>query len=182
MHRKALLSQLQLYRPYADADRAAFQEILDFVSNNPGCFDRTLLAGHITGSSWIVNPDRTKALLTHHAKLGMWLQMGGHCDGDSDVLAVACKEAVEESGLALVRVVNDSIFDLDVHPIPAHNDIPAHRHYDVRYLLEADDSLPLIVSAESKEIRWVNNSELERFTTEPSMIRMRAKAAAMFGS
>lgn len=179
MHRKALLSQLQLYRPYADADRSALHEILAFVSSNSNCFDRTLLAGHITGSSWIVNPQRNKVLLTHHAKLGMWLQMGGHCDGDGDVLAVACKEAAEESGLAAVRVVTDSIFDLDVHPIPAHKDIPAHRHYDVRYLLEADDSLPLIVSAESKEIRWVNNSELEQFTTEPSMIRMRAKAAAM---
>lgn len=179
MHRKALLSQLQLYRPYADADRAALQEILAFVSSNSNCFERTFLAGHVTGSSWIVNPQRTKVLLTHHAKLGMWLQMGGHCDGDSDVLAVACKEAAEESGLAAVRVVTDSIFDLDVHPIPAHKDIPGHRHYDVRYLLQADDSLPLIVSAESKEIRWVNNSELEHFTTEPSMIRMRAKAAAM---
>ena len=72
-----------------------------------------------------------RVLLAHHRKLGRWLQPGGHSDGDPDTLAVALREAREESGLD-VQALDDAIFDLDLHRIPARDREPAHLHFDVR--------------------------------------------------
>ena len=83
---------------------------LDFVRAHPDCLARTCAPGHLTGSAWIVSPDRRRTLLTHHRKLGKWLQLGGHADGDADLLAVALREAREESGLRGLRVVDASLF------------------------------------------------------------------------
>lgn len=59
-------------------------------------FLESLAKGHITGSAWVVNGDGTEGLLTHHRKLDCWLQLGGHADGESDVLVVAIKEAEDK--------------------------------------------------------------------------------------
>ena len=93
--------------------------------------------GHITGSAWVVDIAGNRVLLADHAKLGRWLQPGGHSDGDPDTLAVALREAREESGLD-VRALDDAIFDIDVHRIPARGDEPAHLHFDVRFLVQAE--------------------------------------------
>src|SRR5215510_11521790 len=90
-----------------------------FVAANPNCFERSLQIGHVTGSAWIVDLDRTHALLTHHRKLNKWLQLGGHADGDPDILRVALREAREESNLDAIRPVSENIFDVDIHVIPA---------------------------------------------------------------
>jgi len=138
---------------------------------------------HITASAWIVNPARTKALLTHHAKLGIWVQLGGHTDEGEDWTEAALREAREESGLANLRLVQTGLFDLDIHPIPARNSggqtTPAHDHYDLRFLVEADDALPLVVSDESHALAWVPLDRLEDYTTEESQLRMRFKTPKM---
>ncbi|MGJ8634551.1 MAG: NUDIX hydrolase [Luteolibacter sp.] len=130
------------------------------------------MAGHITGSAWVVSEDGSEVLLTHHRKLGCWLQLGGHADGESDVFAVALKEAEEESGLKSFRAVGEGIFDLDIHPIPARKNEPEHLHYDIRYVLRAEGSHDYVVSDESHDLRWVKPEEVKHLTTEPSMMRM----------
>jgi 8-oxo-dGTP pyrophosphatase MutT (NUDIX family) len=92
--------------------------------------------------------DADKILLIHHRKLNKWLQPGGHCDGDTDTLAVAIKEVEEETGV-VIKPNDQVIIDLDIHRIPERKGIPAHDHYDVRYLLEADSSLPLLQNHET---------------------------------
>lgn len=111
----------------------------------------------------------------HHAKLNRWLQPGGHADGDENVLRVALKEAEEETGLRKLIVVQMGIFDIDVHRIPERKDFPAHDHYDVRYLLEADDQEAVIVSEESHDVRWIALSELEQYNTERAILRLKEK-------
>ncbi len=143
-----------------------------FVWAHENCFDRSLLVGHVTGSAWIVDLDRTHVLLTHHRKLDKWLQLGGHADGDSDVLRVALREAREESGLTSVRPVRESIFDVDIHLIPARKTEPEHFHYDVRYALEADRGEALRMSDESHDLRWVRVDEVAVLTQEESVLRM----------
>lgn len=143
-----------------------------FVGAYENCFERSLLVGHVTGSAWIVDLDRTHVLLTHHRKLDKWLQLGGHADGDSDVLRVAMREACEESGLASVRPVRESIFDVDIHLIPARKTEPEHFHYDVRYALEADRAEALRMSDESHDLRWVRVDEVAGLTQEESVLRM----------
>jgi 8-oxo-dGTP pyrophosphatase MutT (NUDIX family) len=147
----------------------------DFVSANPACFDRTLSIGHVTGSAWIVSADRRHALLTHHRKLDMWVQLGGHSDGDPDTCAVATREALEESGLASIVLASPSIFDVDVHRIPERGAEPAHFHYDIRYLFEASRDEPFVVSEESLALAWVEIGKLVELGVDESVLRMAAK-------
>ena len=136
---------------------------------------------HITASTWIVNPGRTRVLLTHHAKLHRWVQLGGHTDEGEDWRAAALREAWEESGLTELRLVQTSLFDLDIHQIPARKATetnpftPAHDHYDLRYLVEADDGVKLTVSEESHDLAWVELPRLGEFTNEESQHRMARK-------
>lgn len=130
---------------------------------------------HITASAWIVNPGRTRVLLTHHAKLGIWVQLGGHTDEGEDWASAALREAVEESGLSSLRLVDPGLFDLDIHEIPARPDTPGHLHFDLRFLVEADDSSALTVSSESRDLAWVALADLGHYTREVSQHRMAAK-------
>jgi 8-oxo-dGTP pyrophosphatase MutT (NUDIX family) len=81
-------------------DEAAYvRRAIEYIENNPDCFEREHGPVHVTGSAWVVNPDRSCVLLVHHGKLHEWYQPGGHADGDPDVLRVALREATEESGV-----------------------------------------------------------------------------------
>ncbi len=172
MHRKLLLDQLADYQVAHPTEAETVQSFIEFVQSQTECFERTLPIGHITGSAWIVTPDGSVVLLTHHRKLDRWLQLGGHADGDPDVIAVALKEAQEESGLEEFELVGDGIFDLDIHPIPARKNEPEHLHYDVRYVFRAIGQTDFTVSEESHDLRWVPIGEVQTLTTEESMLRM----------
>lgn len=167
-------SQLDSYRTSDDAERTMVEATRSFVRQFSNCFERSLSCGHITGSSWIVDRSRQFVLLTHHQKLDRWLQLGGHCDGDADVLRVALREAREESGLQGIRPISAAIFDIDVHPIPARGQEPAHLHYDIRFLLEANRSEQLRLSDESKALAWVSIDSIPDLGNE-SLTRMARK-------
>ena len=147
-------------------------ETIRFVEEHADCLMRSQLSGHLTGSAWIVNAARTQTLLTHHRKLDKWLQLGGHADGDPDLLAVAMREAREESGLTSVTPLSGEIFDVDRHLIPERKNEPEHYHYDLRFLFEADGDEPLVVTNESKDLAWVELAEVARLNPEESMLRM----------
>ncbi|MCW5579800.1 MAG: NUDIX hydrolase [Luteimonas sp.] len=135
----------------AQADTAA--EFTDLLGDPQDPFLRQRLAGHFTASAWLLDRSRTRVLLTHHRKLGIWVQLGGHADGDRDLARVALREAEEESGLAGLRV-EPAIFDLDRHWIPERRDVPGHWHYDVRHVVHAGDSEDFVVSEESHALAW----------------------------
>jgi 8-oxo-dGTP pyrophosphatase MutT (NUDIX family) len=126
---------------------------MEFLDSHAAVFERSHRVGHFTGSAWLVSADGRRVLLTHHRKLGAWLQLGGHADGDADLARVALREAGEESGLAGLRV-EAGIFDLDRHRIPARADEPAHWHYDVRYVVRSGADERFAVSAESRALAW----------------------------
>ena len=180
MHtRSTLLEELRAYLP-SDAREAAMRErLIAFVTAHADAFARALQIGHVTASAWIVDPARTRALLTHHRKLGRWLQLGGHADGDPDVRRAALREAREESGLASLRFLRDEIYDLDVHPIPARAGEPAHDHYDVRFAFEADPAEPLVVSTESKELAWIPLGALAGYGADASVLRLARKTVGL---
>ena len=173
MHRRKLLEGLRVYLQANPGELEVVDRFDSFISDNVDCFDRSNLEGHVTGSAWLVSPDGRQALLTHHKKLDRWLQLGGHSDGEPDTLLVSQREAEEESGLK-VQPLDESIFDIDIHEIPARADEPHHLHFDVRFLFRALD-LSFVVSSESHDLRWVDLLNIEKFSDEWSVIRMRDK-------
>ncbi len=153
-------------------EAAMLAEYFPFIAAHPDCLWRTCLDGHLTASAWIVDATRTRTLLTHHRKLDRWIQLGGHVDGEADLVAAALREAQEESGLARLRLVSPEIFDVDRHRIPARSAEPEHWHFDVRFLIEADPAEPLAISDESKDLAWVRLEEVARLNSEESLLRM----------
>jgi 8-oxo-dGTP pyrophosphatase MutT (NUDIX family) len=139
-----------------EADSQHFVAFLDLGAQG---FVRENLEGHFTGSAWLVSADGERVLLTHHRKLGRWLQLGGHADGDMDLSRVALREAEEESGLDGLSVEAEP-FDLDRHRIPARGGEPEHWHYDVRYVVRAGADERFAVSEESHALAWRSIREM----------------------
>ncbi|MFP6660030.1 MAG: NUDIX hydrolase [Myxococcota bacterium] len=186
MHRQALLTQLDDYRRRTPTEAALVERYARFVREHSDCFLRSCLPGHVTASAWIVCPRTDRFLLTHHRKLGRWLQLGGHADGDPDVQQVALREAREESGLETLEFCaaadGSLLLDLDVHRIPARSGEPAHEHFDARFLLLADSSESLQLSEESHDLRWNSQGpEANALLEEESLQRMMRKADARRG-
>ena len=145
---------------------AAFDALQqEHVAGRCNAYVRARLAGHFTASAWLVDAAGQCVLLTHHRKLDRWLQLGGHADGECDLRAVALKEAEEESGLQRLRV-EGGIFDLDRHWIPEHKGVPAHWHYDVRYVVRAQGHDAFVVSEESHALAWRGITEV---AADPAM-------------
>jgi 8-oxo-dGTP pyrophosphatase MutT (NUDIX family) len=175
LSRASLLDELEAYCPADPRERMMLIEITAFVRAHPDCFERERSIGHVTASAWVVDEDRTHALLTHHRKLGRWLQLGGHADGDDDVRRVALREAREESGLTAIRFAQTALYDVDVHPIPARGPEPAHKHYDVRFAFVADRAEPTTVSDESHELAWFPLGALSATAVDESVQRLARK-------
>ncbi|TDQ14999.1 8-oxo-dGTP pyrophosphatase MutT (NUDIX family) [Algoriphagus boseongensis] len=177
MNRIQLKDQLENYRTPYEEEAEFIQDFIELTSD-PLAFKRERLEGHFTASAWIVNKKRTHTLLTLHRKLGRWLQLGGHADGNENLLEVAMKEAQEESGLQSLSMVDSTIFDIDKHIIPNRPHVPEHFHYDVRYLLEADIKEPLQMSDESISLAWIAfDSVVDMIGYNPSILRMLEKTS-----
>lgn len=151
--------------------------IVEFVNEHSDSLHRSQALGHLTGSAWIVDPSRTRTLLTHHSKLDKWLQPGGHADGDPDLSAVAMREANEETGVTGLRLVSPQIYDVDQHWIPARGETEGHWHLDIRFMIEADPSIPFVVTDESHDLAWVSLDAVAGLNPEESMARLVRKTA-----
>lgn len=187
MHRQPLLDMLARYAERYPREQAVAAKIRALVEAHADCFQRTCRPGHITASAWVTTPARDRFLLVHHRKLGRWLQPGGHADGQTDVAAVALREATEESGLPNLRLVANGApllpLDLDVHEIPARRDAAgaliedAHEHHDLRFLIVADHAAAPQTSDESHDVRWFTVDQLHAVTDEESVLRLWRKAS-----
>ena len=154
--RRALVQELRDYKP---ADAAEEEHRLHILAHVDGCqawWHRDTLPGHVTASGFVIDPAMERMLLHHHRKLDRWLQLGGHDEGEQDPARTVLREVEEESGLVAAFFGDaPSIFDLDVHSIPATGGTPAHNHLDVRFLLVADPRQPLRrLKEESLELGW----------------------------
>lgn len=158
--RARLCQELDFFAEKHPEQRGVADNMKQFISTTPDCFERSHSQGHITGSAWLVSPTGDKALLTLHRKLGRWLQPGGHADGDSNPLRAALREAEEESGIKGIVAISPEIFDIDIHQIPARpaTGEPAHYHYDIRYLLQAPHE-QFCVSEESDALAWWSQND-----------------------
>jgi 8-oxo-dGTP pyrophosphatase MutT (NUDIX family) len=172
--RKDLTLSLEAYTTSFSEEQKFVARFLELLKH-PRAYFRDHLPGHMTGSAWIVDAKKEYALLLHHAKLNRWLQPGGHADGDENIVAVARKEAEEETGLKNLTLIHP-LFDIDIHTIPERNDFPAHDHYDIRCLFFANRNQEIILSGESNELAWFPLSEIpKKVEGNDSILRMIAK-------
>ena len=164
---------LQEYGYQYPKERTSQQRMLHFLRSQPACFERSCLEGHFTVSAFLINYSGDSALLMHHTKLGIWLQPGGHCDGNADIYAVAAQEVQEETGITSVAFVQPHIFDIDIHSIPTIGNESAHWHYDVRLLMRVTDPHACIQrNAESLDMQWFGACRHLLPTQEVSVLRM----------
>ena len=169
----ALAAQtLAAFLPRDEEQARAQDRILEFIGRHPeDAHRRSCVEGHLTASVLLWNSTHTKVLLHHHRKLGRWLQFGGHCDGDANLLGCAWRELVEESGIE-PESISPIPVDLDIHAIPAHGEEPRHLHYDVRFLAQAGPGALAACSEESLELRWVSPSEAATLDLDDSVQRL----------
>lgn len=179
MHRNKLIELLTNYKSNYPEEEIYKKQILEFINKYPNCFERTLDIGHITASCWLLDKTETKALLMHHAKLDAWFQLGGHCDGNPDVLAVAIKEAQEESGIQNIIAVSPQIFDIDIHLIPERKTEKAHYHYDIRFLLKVSSDEISQQNSESKALVWIDKDQNNMPPVNQAVMRMYNKFCAL---
>jgi 8-oxo-dGTP pyrophosphatase MutT (NUDIX family) len=176
LDRSTIITLLHTYHSEFPDENVFVPQILELLKH-PNAFQRDHLPGHITGSSFILDHSRKNVLLVHHGTLNKWLQPGGHAEGEENVLNVALREAEEETGVKKFILLQEGIFDLDIHPIPARQGFPDHLHYDIRFLVEADKREKVIVSEESHDVAWIPLHELGKLTNNnPSIMRMAEKA------
>lgn len=169
-----LADQLLAFRPFNEQESMDRDLILRCLRVEENVFTRQNLLVHMTASAWITNSTRTKVLMAYHNLYQSWAWLGGHADGEEDLLSVALREAREESGLVYVRPVTEKIFSVEALPVFGHEKrgvyVPCHTHLNVTYLLEAEEDEQLFVKPdENSGVKWFGLEEAIAVCTEPWM-------------
>ena len=154
-----LIEELNAYEPFNEQEERDRTLLLSLLENTPDIFYRSNLSFHMTASAWVTNSDFTKILMAYHKIYDSWSWLGGHADGDEDLLAVATKEVQEESGIQQVKPILPDIFSLEILTVDGHekngNYVPSHLHLNFTYLLMADDHAFLRCKPdENKDVAW----------------------------
>ena len=169
-----LMAALEQYVPFNEAEAHEKRVFLSFLCQNPNALLRENEIGHVTTSAWVVNRERTKVLMIYHNIYDSWAWMGGHADGEDNLVQVARREVAEESGLEHIRPLWDGIYGINILPVASHmkrgSYVSAHLHFDVEYLFEADEAEPIRVKPdENSGVMWVPMDEIDTQVREMMM-------------
>lgn len=162
------------YQPRNEQETVDLKLILDFIVHHEDCLLRTNLAAHVTSSAIIVNPKMDKVLFAFHNIYQSWSWVGGHNDGNPDLLGVAIDEAMEETGITSCVPWSEDIFTVDVIYVPNHikkgHYVPDHLHLNATFLLIADEHQPITHKPdENQGVRWFDLQEVLDHVSEPRM-------------
>lgn len=142
---------------------------------------------HLTSSGLVLSPALDKVLMVHHNIYQTWAWTGGHADGDGDLLAVALREAEEETGVAGIRPLTEEMLSLDILPVCGHMKrgayVSAHLHLSVAYVLIADgDAVPRARPEENSAVKWIPVGEIDTYSNEPDLIAVYRKLIERAGA
>ena len=154
-----LIRRLEAFIPWNDQEVRDKEETLRRLKSGEALLDRSNTSAHLTASAWVVSPDRRQVLMAYHNLYDSWAWLGGHADGEEDLLSVALKEVREESGLQDVRPLTEDIFSVEILAVAGHEKkgqfVSAHLHLNVTYLLEADPTQPVRCKEdENQAVGW----------------------------
>ena len=171
----SLLEQLKAYAPYNEQEANDKAVMIKLLEKERDIFTRENEVAHFTASSWLVNKEHTKVLMIYHNIYHSWSWTGGHADGDTDLLAVAMREAMEETGVKTITPVSKDLFSIEILTVDGHikrgKYVPSHLHLNVTYLLEADEAEVLhIKQDENSGVAWFTLEEALEKCSEPWMI------------
>lgn len=169
-----LLEQMEAYHPFNEQEEMDQKLILKCLRQDEDIFTRKNSLAHMTASAWVVNQDRTRVLMAYHNIYDSWSWLGGHADGERNLLKVAVREVMEESGLKQVRPVAEEVYSLEILTVDGHVKrgvyVPSHLHLNVTYLLEADEHGQLRVKEdENSGVAWFAPGDAVLASTEPWM-------------
>lgn len=171
-----LAEKLESYVPYNEQEEKDKEFILQCLKHQDHIFTRENEMVHMTASAWIVNLERTKVLMAYHKIYDSWAWLGGHADGETDLLKVALKEVKEESGLKNVRPVSEDVYSLEVLTVNGHvkkgEYVSSHLLLNVTYLLEADEEEVLAVKPdENSGVGWFSLEDALKASTEEWFVK-----------
>ncbi len=172
MNSQELAEQIKNYIPFNEQEERDKVLILQWLKENENAFSRKNTVAHMTASAWVVNKDRTKVLMVYHNIYNSWSWLGGHADGEKDLLKVAVREVKEEAGVQNVHPVSEEIFSLESLTVDGHvkngSYISSHLHFNVTYLLEADSEESVSIKPdENSGVSWFTPEEALKRSTEP---------------
>ena len=172
MNRLELINQIKKYRTINEQEEKDKYLLLEWIMDHEDAFSRENKIAHITASGWVVNKDRSKVLMVYHNIYDSWSWIGGHADGETDLLATAMREVREETGVKNVCPVTEEIFSIEILTVDGHtkngNYVSSHLHLNVTYLLEADSEETVSIKAdENSGVAWFTPEEALKKSTEP---------------
>ncbi len=175
------IKQIENYKPKCEQEEVDKTLILDFIKRNDDVLERTNLAAHLTVSSFVVNKALTHVLFAFHNIYKSWAWLGGHNDGNPNLLEVAINEAKEETGVNRITPYSDEIFTIDVIYVKNHikhqKYVPDHLHLNVTFLLIADESEELMIKHdENSGVKWFHIDDVLSNVSEERMIYVYQKA------
>lgn len=182
-----LEKQLSDYVPFNEQEERDKAILLEWLSSGKDVFTRENKTAHFTASAWVLNKNRDKVLMIYHNIYGSWAWMGGHADGETDLLAVAEREAKEESGIKNIRPVSEDILSIEIAPVSGHEKrgeyVPSHLHLNVTYLFEADEQQELFIKPdENSGVMWIALEDIKNKSTEKWFVeRIYSKLIAKAG-
>lgn len=170
-----LIHAIEAFVPFNEQEMADRPLMLEVLRTQKHALERENLLVHFTASGWIVNPDRTKVLMVYHNIYDSWSWTGGHADGEADLLYVARKECLEETGISSLKLLSEDIFSLEILTVDGHEKrgsyVNSHLHMNVTYLFEADERQKLKIKPdENSDVAWIPVTEIEAKVTEPWMM------------
>lgn len=170
-----LKEKIENYVPVNEQEECDKSLMLEFISTFDDVLTRQNRVGHFTSSSWILNKERTKVLMIYHNIYDSWAWVGGHSDGDEDLLHVALKETEEETGLKNIKVLDPEMVSLEVVTVDGHvkrgKYVSSHLHLNCTFLLEADEKeLLQIKPDENSGVKWFELEEALNVTRENKMV------------
>ena len=166
-----LKENIENFIPYNEQEEVERKIMLDYIRDFNDILTRQNEYGHFTSSAFVLNKERTKMLMIYHKIYNSWAWVGGHSDGDSDLLYVAMKEAKEETGIKNVAPISNDIYSLEIINVNGHEKrgkyVGSHVHLNVTYLLEADENEEIhIKEDENSGVKWVPIDEVLNVTSE----------------